>query len=196
MPVYHLAETWQSPPVAGADPVLRTTQYFRVLRELAVQADWVALAETGPSPLAALTWIGHHIHIINGQLGDILTDLLSCFEPGQHPSVQILAAPIAPKARVDGFCNLQVQPITLVVDPSRVVPTDWQNLVAHELAHGVARTAGHGLGFRQALTHLCLAQDLPLPPTVDTDDEVLKYWPPYQSNPGAEQFWIGRGTLA
>jgi hypothetical protein len=88
---------------------------------------------------------------------------------------------------VDGFCNLEVQPITLIVDPSRVMRPDWDRLVIHELAHGISRSAGHGDGFRAALTHLCLAFDLPEPPM--GSDELLRTWPPYSAHTDRAAFW-------
>ncbi|NJL44991.1 MAG: hypothetical protein HC922_03070 [Leptolyngbyaceae cyanobacterium SM2_3_12] len=186
-----LAKIWQTPPDLGADPVVRTAQYFRAMRDLAVKADWIALAETNPQPLLALTWIGQNIHRINQRLDDLLRDLLTCFNPNQRPQVQVFAAPIAPRARVDGFCNFSIQPITLIIDPSRILAADWLYLVAHELAHGVVATAGHGPLFHQAMVHLCLAHDLPLPPPDCLETGVLKYWPPYRANPQADEFWLG-----
>ncbi len=141
--------------------------------------------------LAVLTWVGRHIHHLNLQLAAILADVLNCFQPQFRPMVQIFAAPIAPKVQLDGFCNWQAQPITLVIDPSRVVQADWPHLVVHELAHAVACSAGHEAKFYQALSHLCLAQDLPLPPANSLESDVLRYWPPCRLLPQPERFWLG-----
>jgi hypothetical protein len=141
--------------------------------------------------LAVLTWIGQHIHEINQQLHGILIELLACLQPQDRPSVEIFAAPIAPKVGIDGFCNLQTHPITLIVDPSRVIPADWPHLVVHELTHATAHGAGHGPRFYQVLSSLCLAQDLPIPPPDSLNRGVLSYWPPCRPNPQAEQFWLG-----
>lgn len=191
MTIDSLGRTWQTPPALGADAVLRTAEYFRMLRNLAVKADWIALAETNPQSLAALTWIGQHIHSVNRQFDEILRDLLACFNPSQRPLVQVFAAPITSKAGVDGFCNFHLRPITLIVDPSRILPADWPSLVAHELAHGVVSTAGHGSSFHQAIVHLCMANDLPLPPPDCLETGILKYWPPCRVNPQAQEFWLG-----
>jgi hypothetical protein len=188
-----LAHPWQSPPPAHTDPVVRASQYFRLVRQLAPQANWVAMANPDHEHLAVLTWIGLHIHHLNQQLDEILVDLLSCFQPQQQPAVQLFAAPLALHVGVDGFCNLHTQPITLVIDPSRVVPADWPHLLVHELAHAIAGTAGHGLPFYQALSYLCVAQDLPLPPANSVNGEVLRYWPPCRPNPQALGFWLGQG---
>ncbi len=189
------ADLWRQPPPPATDLALRGAQYMALLRDLAVQPDWVSLAEVADPPGAALLWIGQQIHRVNQRLNDILEDLLGCFELAQRPQVQIFAAPMAPQAGVDGFCNRRTAPITLMVDPGRIVLADWPGLVAHELAHGVAsamaQEEGHGHGFGQAIAHLCLAQDLPLPaPTLKAD--ALCYWPPCRRNPHPEAFWLGQ----
>jgi hypothetical protein len=152
--------------------------------------------------------MGQHIHRVNQRFHSILSDLLDCFEAASQPNVQILAAPIAPHAGVDGFCcdvpdldlqsdspegRLRERPsaITLMVDPGRIVPADWPGLVAHELAHGIVRMPGHGAEFRRAIAHLCMAQDLPLPPP-QLDAEGLSSWPPCRHNPQPEMFWLGQ----
>lgn len=189
------ADLWQQSPQPATDLALRGAQYMGVLRDLAVQPEWVSLAEVADPPGAALLWIGQHIHRVNQRLNGILEDLLGCFEPAQRPQVQIFAAPIAPRAGVDGFCNRCTAPITLMVDPGRIVPADWPGLVAHELAHGVAglmaQEEGHGHGFGRAIAHLCLAQDLPLPPP-NLKADALRYWPPCRRNPHPEAFWLGQ----
>ncbi|HIK46212.1 MAG TPA: hypothetical protein IGR64_15215 [Leptolyngbyaceae cyanobacterium M65_K2018_010] len=144
--------------------------------------------------LAVLTWMGWHIHQLNQHLSSILADLMTCLPAQAHPDVAIFAAPIAPRVGVDGFCNLHRQPIALVIDPSRVIPADWPHLVAHELAHAIAGTTGHGAEFHSALSHLCLAQDLPMPPTARAARDWLRYWPPCRPNPQVDQFWLGHGA--
>lgn len=202
------AAYWQQAPASGTDPGLRATRYLGVLRDLAVEPSWISLAHIADPPGEALTWIGQHIHRVNQELQVILSDLLSCFEAALQPNVQILAAPIAHQAGVDGFCcdaaGLALQgdspagtlcerpcAITLMVDPGRIVPADWPGLVAHELAHGIARVPGHGAEFRRAIAHLCLAQDLPLPPP-QLNAKTLSAWPPCRHTPQPELFWLGR----
>ncbi|MGB3136647.1 MAG: hypothetical protein WBG38_16925 [Nodosilinea sp.] len=186
----HKADYWQQAPAAKDDPVLRATQYLTLLRDLAVQPGWISLDHIADPPGAALSWIGHHVHRVNQALNAILIDLLACFEVAQRPPVQIFAAPITPRAGVDGFCSSDTTPTTLMVDPGRIVPADWPGLVAHELAHRVARASGHGAEFRGAIAHLCLAQDLPVP-APDLDAEALRRWPPLCRTPRPEQFWLG-----
>lgn len=202
------ASYWQQAPAHNADPVRRATQYLGVLRDLAVQPSWISLAHVADPPGEALTWVGQHIHRVNQRLHSILSDLLGCFEAALQPNVQILAAPIAPQAGVDGFCcdapsptlrgdspegTLRERPsaITLMVDVGRIMHADWPGLVAHELAHGITRMPGHGAEFRRAIAHLCLAQDLPLPPP-QLDAEALSSWPPCRHNPQPEMFWLGK----
>ncbi|WP_017302459.1 hypothetical protein [Nodosilinea nodulosa] len=188
------ADHWQQAPDLGADIAVRATQYLGMLRDLAVQPSWVSLDHIADPPGEALTWIGHHIHQVNRQLNRILSDLLTCFELAQQPRVQIFAAPIAPQAGVDGFCSTTPKiafSTTLMVDPGRIVPADWPRLVAHELAHSVAGANGHEAEFSRAIAHLCLAQDLPVPPP-HLSAEALSHWPPCRRNPRPEQFWLGQ----
>lgn len=194
---------WQQAPTNNPDPELRAAQYLSVLRDLAVEPGWISLAHIADPPGDALIWIGQHIHRVNQRLHHILSDLLGCFETALHPDMQIFAAPIAPQAGVDGFCCGGLSPVlrgnspkgrrsavTLMVDPGRIVAADWPGLVAHELAHGIVRLPGHGAEFSRAIAHLCLAQDLPLPPS-KPDAETLRYWPPCRHTPQPELFWLG-----
>ncbi|WOD39223.1 hypothetical protein [Nodosilinea sp. E11] len=200
----HRAEVWQQPVATDLDPQLWATQYLGVLRDLAVQPSWISLAHIADPPGEVLLWMGQHLYRVNQRLNEILADLLDCFAPAQQPNVQILAAPLAPQAKVDGFCNDRTQPITLMVDPGRIVPADWPGLVAHELAHAIAQgrrdgasesdREGHSEPFRRAIAHLCLAQDLPLP-APQLEAAALRYWPPCRRNPQPEQFWLGLGNL-
>ncbi|NMF85961.1 hypothetical protein [Nodosilinea sp. P-1105] len=189
-PGFHLAETWQREPKADIDPVVWAIHYLQALRDLAVQADWITLDDGATPPTAALIGIGQHVHGINRQLDWILQHFLACFEIAQQPQVQVFAAPIMAQAGIDGFCNFQHHPITLMVDPSRILAADWPHLVAHELAHGIAHSDGHGHRFKQALDHLCLAHDLPLAPDNSLETNVLPYWPPCRKNPSHDRFWL------
>lgn len=169
---------------------MRANQYLRWVRQRSPQADWVALTMPGDQHLAVLMALGQRIHLLNQQLSGILVDLLAGLRPEVRPTVHIVAAPIALRLGVDGFCGLESQPITLIVDPSRIVTDDWPHLVAHELAHAMAQGAGHGPRFFQAMTTLCLAQDLPIPPSDSLRRGLLPYWPPCRPNPNAERFWV------
>ncbi len=192
----HLAAVWQRP--ADIEPVEWAIRYLGVLRDLAPQPRWISLTHIADPPGEALVWMGRSIHLVNRRLGEILEELLGCFEVNHRPRVQILAAPIAPQAGVDGFCCCDrsgptgpvTVPTTLMVDPGRIVAADWPGLVAHELAHGMVG-AGHGAEFERAIAHLCLAQDLPLP-APDLDVDALKAWPPCRRAPHPERFWLGQ----
>jgi hypothetical protein len=184
------ADRWRQPPEPPMEAEVWGSQYLAMVRDLAVQPAWVSLAHVADPPGAALDWLGRHIHQVNRQLDAMVRDLLDCFAPGEQPRVQIFAAPIAPAAGVDGFCNPHSAPITLIVDPGRIVPEHWSRLVAHELAHAVTQAGGHDEGFRDAIAHLCLAQDLPLP-TPELSAETLCYWPPCRRPPDPANFWLG-----
>lgn len=168
---------------------MRGSQYLQWVRHRSLQADWVAITTAEPDYLAVLTTLGERVHHLNQRLHHILTDLLRGIHPATRPRVEVWAAPIALKVGVDGFCNRYTQPITLIVDPSRIVPGDWPHLVVHELAHAMTQETGHGPGFFQALSTLCLAQDLPIPPSDSLERGVLPVWPPCRPNPEAEPFW-------
>jgi hypothetical protein len=191
LPDTHLAQRWQQPAATDSDFDLNTVRYLEVVRDIALNPGWIGLDATITQPMQAFTWMGQHIYRLNQTLHHILEDGLACFEPGQLPPIQVLAVPILSTVGVDGFCNLQVQPMTLMIDPSRVVAADWPNLVAHELAHGLVRSAGHGPAFCDRLSFLCLAMDLPCPPPNGLEAEVLRYWPPCRPNPDAQRFWLG-----
>lgn len=186
-PLY-LASYWRQDGVAEADNGLRAARYLQILRDLAINPYWIGLSEPGADCSAALEGLGAHISDLNCQVNTLLQDCLACFHRAQQPVVQIFAAPILPRVGIDGFCNLKVHPITLMVDPSRAVPADWHRLVIHEVAHGVARSAGHGDEFRAALAHLCLAFDLPAPPPEAVVHQV-QTWPPYRPNCDRAHFW-------
>ena len=190
-PLY-LASTWRLIPSEARDPGRRAVQYLGVIRDLAINPAWIGLSDAGADCSTGLEWLGTHLDSLNCRLNDVLQDCLECFHAEQRPAVQIFAAPILPKAGIDGFCNLTVCPITLVIDPSRVDSSEWHKLVIHELAHGVAQSAGHGENFRQALAHLCLAYDLPEPPLVATlEDQAqpLRSWPPYTVRLATATLW-------
>ncbi len=183
----YLASSWQGMEGNPEDFGLKAARYLHIIRDLAVNPHWIGFSDRGADCSLACEWLGAHIGAVNSQLAVILQDGLACFHAEHRPETQIFAAPILPKAGIDGFCNLEVRPITLVVDPSRVMRPDWHKLVIHELAHGIAHSAGHGEGFRNALSHLCLAFDVPEPPTCDP--QLLQIWPPYVPNHNSALFW-------
>ncbi len=175
-------------PWPKTDPVSRASRYLAWVRQFLPDYDWVTVTTIADAELAVLTAIGFHIEAINQQLTLLLAELVSCWPGHRQRSVQILAAPLAPRLGIDGFCNMTVVPTTLIVDPGRVEFRDWSHLIAHELAHAMAQTPGHGPGFCRALEHLCVAQGLPLPPP---QPELLRFWPPCQPHPQPTQFWLG-----
>lgn len=189
MAAWDFPSPWLTAPEPGVDPVVRANAYLRWVRQRSPQADWIALTMAEEQHLAVLTALGTGIHTLNQRLHQILITLLAGLRPEQRPLVEILAAPIALKVGIDGLCNLHTQPMTLIVDPSRIAVDDWPHLVVHELAHAVTQGTGHGPRFGQALTTLCIAQDLPIPPSDSLQRGLLPYWPPCRPNPQADQFW-------
>lgn len=173
-------------PRPSADPVVRASHYLYQVRRRSPDPNWIRMANPDHQYLAVLTWMGNHVDTLNQTFHGILTDLIACWPVHQRIAVDILVAPLDPDLGIDGFCCFHPQPITLVVDPGRIIAANWPQLVGHEVAHAMARSPGHGEPFYQALTHLCIAQGWPLPPR-----DRLPYWPPCQPHPQPEQFWLG-----
>ncbi len=134
-------------------------------------------------------WIGRSIDNINRLLQSHLNACHQCFNVSDRRSIQILAVPFASSVRLDGFCNISTNPISILVDVGRVAPPDWLALVAHEYAHAHLGYQGHDQNFARVLGHLCLGLGLPQPP-VD-NDRSLYYWPPYQPTLDPSAFWRG-----
>ncbi|WP_198807575.1 hypothetical protein [Leptolyngbya sp. BL0902] len=189
MTAWDTPHPWLTAPEPGVDPVVRANAYLRWVRQRSPQSDWITLPVAAEQHLAVLTALGLDIHTLNQQLHQILMDLLAGLRLEERPLVQMVAAPLALRVGIDGLCNLQTQPITLIVDPSRIAVDDWPHLVVHELAHALTQGTGHGPRFFHALTALCIAQDLPIPPSDSLQRGLLPYWPPCRPNPQADQFW-------
>lgn len=135
-------------------------------------------------------WIGKSIAAVNLRLKDLLTACDECFEPVERRSIQILAVPFAATVTLDGFCNLNTTPATILVDVGRVAPADWLALVAHEYAHAHVGYAGHDLEYARILSHLCLGLGLPQPPLTQTDASWFS-WPLYPPTLDPLAFWRG-----
>ena len=136
------------------------------------------------------TWIGKSIGLVNLQLLTHLHACAECFMPIDRRSMQIFAIPFASTVRLDGFCNIAISPVTILVDVGRVAPPDWLALVAHEYAHAQLGYAGHDRHYAQILSHLCLGLGL-AQPVLDRDDTKLLDWPPYQPQLDPLAFWRG-----
>lgn len=173
------------------DPFTRGLDYLYDVRGLAVAPEMVTLVHDQRDRARICTWIGNHIAAVNAQLQTHLQACQACFHPWEQPTLQILAAPLAPVVGLAGLCNFQTRPWTLLIDVGRVVPAHWLRLVAHEYAHAQVGTPGHHAPFAQALAQLCLG--LALAPALggDTGAAVLCAYPPCQVTADPLAFWQG-----
>ena len=140
----------------SADPFTRGLDYLYGVRGLALEPEMVNLVHDLDHRASVCTWINEHIAAVNLQLEAYLQACGDCFHPWEQPATQIFAVPLAQAFGVDGICNFQTHPMTLLVDVGRVHPQDWLLLVAHEYAHAHAGSPGHHAQFGRSLSHLCL----------------------------------------
>ncbi len=113
--------------------------------------------------------------------------------PLDRRSIQIFAVPLAASMQLDGFCNIEIVPVTILVDVGRVAPADWLALVAHEYAHAHLGIAGHDRSYAQILNHLCLGLGLAQPlPRAEAD---LLFWPPYSPQLDPLALWRGEALF-
>jgi hypothetical protein len=136
------------------------------------------------------TWIGKSIGTVNLQLQAHLNACSECFMPLDRRSIQIFAVPLASSVQLDGFCNINTEPVTILVDVGRVAPPDWLALVAHEYAHAHLGYAGHDRQYAHILNHLCLGLGL-AQPLLDRAEADLLFWPPYPPELDSLAFWRG-----
>jgi hypothetical protein len=136
------------------------------------------------------TWIGNSIETVNLQLQAHLNACAECFLPLDRRSIQIFAVPFAASMQLDGFCNIEIAPVTILVDVGRVAPSDWLALVAHEYAHAHLGVAGHDRVYAHILNHLCLGLGL-AQPLRDRAEADLLFWPPYPPQLDPLAFWRG-----
>jgi hypothetical protein len=193
--IISLASRWQLPPALNEDVALRGTRYLEELRQIAPAAVEVELEGALSDRMKMCRWIGQQIQRVNQHLLALLEACEACLYPPDRPPVQILAAPLASHLGLEGICLLQTQPITLLVDVGRVLPSDWLGMVAHEYAHAVVGSPGHDVRFWQTLTHLCLGLGL-LPPPTSYSSESLASWPPCRPQARPTAFWAGNLQLS
>ena len=137
-------------------------------------------------------WIGKQINTINRSLQVHLNACHECFNLGDRRSMQIFAVPLATSVQLDGFCNIQATPTTILVDVGRVAPPDWLALVAHEYAHAHLGYPGHDREYAQVLSHLCLGLGF-AQPSLQPDDRRIYCWPPYSPAIDPLAWWRGEG---
>jgi hypothetical protein len=137
-------------------------------------------------------WIGTQIEDVNRSLEVHLQACDECFNLGDRRSIQILAVPLASSVPLDGFCNINTEPTTILVDVGRVAPADWLALVAHEYAHAHLGYAGHDREYVRVLSHLCLGLGF-AQPSFPPDDRRIYCWPPYSPAIDPLAWWRGEG---
>jgi hypothetical protein len=181
---------------ANTDAYKRGFDYLHQVQKLALDARMVDVMDNVRDRILICTWIGQHIEAVNLRLNNHLDACHACFHPEERRAVQILAAPLALSFGLDGLCNIQTQPITLLIDVGRVAVNDWLALVAHEYAHAHLGHPGHDQHFFKVLTHLCLGLGLQ-PPIWQPDlATYLRHWPPYTSIANPLPFWMGQTPFA
>lgn len=178
----------------STDPFTRGLDYLYYTRSLAIEPDIVDVVYDVEKRIPICTWIGNHIDAVNAELNACLQACHNCFHPWEQRTIQIFAAPLANSFRIDGLCNLQTDPITILIDVGRVIPEDWQLLVIHEYAHAHAGSPGHHQKFAQSLAHLCLGLAI-APPSYQPGMEVsLRSYPDCRPTQDPLAFWRGMGT--
>lgn len=181
------------------DAVEEGTRYLNRLRRLALEPDMIALSEDIVERIRICSWIGTNVAAVNAELEKCLQVCHGCFYPAQRKNIQVFAAPLAQRLGVDAFCNLNVEPVTILIDVGRLYPPDWLSVVAHEYAHAHLGTAGHQEDFLAIIYHLCLGLGLE-PPLIEgmevRQQEIwLQNWPHCRSVSDSLAFWRGEILL-
>jgi hypothetical protein len=172
----------------STDPFTKGLDYLYGARSLSLAPDMVSVVYDLERRIPICTWVGSHIEAVNNALNECLTACHACFHAWEQPQVQIVAAPLAQSFGLDGLCNLQTEPITILIDAGRLAPEHWLLLVMHEYAHAHAGTPGHHETFARSLTHLCFGLGIAPPPDAA---ESLRSYPYYRPNQDALAFWRG-----
>ncbi len=172
----------------SSDAFARGLDYLYVMRGLALDPEMVDLMFDLNTRSPICSWIGDRIDQVNASLQQCLQACHHCFHTIDQPTIQIFAVPLASRFGIDGLCNLSTTPVTLLIDVGRVIPQDWQLLVAHEYAHAYAGSPGHHAEFARSLAHLCLGLAIASPPTMENR---LCVYPPYRTTSDPLTFWRG-----
>lgn len=173
------------------DPFTRGLDYLYGIRCLALDSEMIDVVYDMNNRIPMCVWIGQHIDRVNKQLENYLQACHDCFHPWEQPTVQIFAAPLAQRFGIDGLCNLDTNPITILIDVGRVVSADWLLLVVHEYAHAHAGSPGHHEQFARSLAHLCLGLGI-VPPVWEVGMEYhLRFYPHCRATQNPLAFWRG-----
>jgi hypothetical protein len=176
----------------STDPLTRGLDYLYGLRSLAIDPEMIDIMHDPEHRIPVATWIGDNIDRLNAELQNLVKACDDCCHEASRPQIQIWAAPLADAYNICGLCNLQTQPITLLVDIGRVDPTDWLALVVHEYAHAQAGSPGHHQDFAVALIHLCRGLSLDLPAIKPGQEESLRLYPACQIVTSSWFWWQGQ----
>jgi hypothetical protein len=167
--------------------------YLQRIQSVLPEAQMIDVMDNLRDRVSICTWIGGQIEIVNKLLQSHLQACHDCFNPRERRSIQIFAVPLASSVRLDGFCNINTNPTTILVDVGRVAPADWLALVAHEYAHAYLDCPGHDLKYASVLSHLCLGLGFAQPSLIP-EDLSLHYWPPYPPTIDPLAWWRGEGA--
>jgi hypothetical protein len=180
----------------NTDPFTRGLDYLYGVRSLALVPEMVGVVDDLDHRTSICIWIGNHIDRVNSQLNRDLQICHDCFHLQDQPPIQIFAAPLVQAFGMDGLCNLQINPVTILIDVGRVVPKDWLRLVAHEYAHAQVGSPGHHLQFARSLTHLCLGLQIAPPLDHPNRQDWLRFYPDCIATQDPLAFWRGEGREA
>ncbi|XZF62646.1 MAG: hypothetical protein ACSI46_27485 [Gloeotrichia echinulata DVL01] len=176
----------------STDPFTRGLDYLYGLRGLALDSEMIDVVYDMDNRIPLCTWIGEHIDGVNRQLESYLQACHDCFHPWEQPDIQIFAAPLAQCFEIYALCNLDTNPITILIDVGRVVPEDWLLLVVHEYAHAHAGYPGHHEQFGRSLTHLCLGLGIAARPWQSDMEFYLRFYPDCRPTQNPLAFWLGK----
>jgi len=164
--------------------------YLATVQHLSLNPKMVDLLEKEDYQVSVCNWITSHIATVNHILDRHLNACHNCFFRWERRSIQVLAAPLAQSFGIDGLCNLQTKPITILIDVGRVHPDDWLGLVVHEYSHAHIGFPGHDHRFISVLSHLCLGLGLE-PPERQETTEHLRHWPYATPITDPLALWLG-----
>jgi hypothetical protein len=165
-------------------------QYLQRIQSLLPDPQMVDVMDNLRDRVSICNWIGSQIESVNISLTAHLNTCHDCFDRRDRKSIDIFAIPFASSVRLDGFCNINTVPTTILVDVGRVAPADWLALVAHEYAHAHLGLPGHDREYAQVLSHLCLGLGFAQPSMIP-DDLSLYSWPMYSPSIDPLAWWRG-----
>ena len=186
-----LNPSWAGELSISSDPLVRGYQYLNAVRQLALDPGMVDVTNNMAEQERVCTWIGHHIDIINAELNTCLEACHGCFHAEVRRPMQIWATPLAQEFGIDGFCNILVNPVVILIDAGRTSPQDWLKIVVHEYAHAHLGSPGHDQRFFNIISHLCLGLGLEPPNWLPDMETYLRNWPHCASIANPLAFWMG-----